>query len=81
MSEFVIRDAGLADAWAMSEIIAAGREQTYKLAPTSAEYHELVTNWRGSSGERMMRGYMQLNDMWWDLRNEGATRELALPPV
>jgi ribosomal protein S18 acetylase RimI-like enzyme len=72
MSEFAIRDAELADARAMSEIIAAGREQTYNLTPGSRKYKELVTDWRGDSGERMMRGYMQLNDMWWGLRCMGS---------
>jgi ribosomal protein S18 acetylase RimI-like enzyme len=71
MSRFDIRDAELADARAMSEIVAAGREQTYNLTPGSPEYHELITDWRGDSGERMMRGYMQLNDMWWGLRSMG----------
>lgn len=68
MAEFTIRDAQLADAGAMAEIIASGRERSYKhLVPGSWEFHSLVTDWRGASGAGIMHRYMQKQGEWRDL--------------
>jgi ribosomal protein S18 acetylase RimI-like enzyme len=64
MSEFVIRAAVPDDAQQMSEVIAAGREQTYGMDPYSSYYRSMVTDWQGQAGARTMGNYMNASNEW-----------------